>query len=149
MTEHDATIDVPQDAKDKRALAGIRVLLVDDDDDIRDAFEQVLELYGADVQPAGSTAAALAVLAIWRPDVMLSDLAMPGENGFELMRKVSALPDAPPAAALTAHSTTEGHEQAVLAGFRLYLAKPLDSGALVEAVALLAGRLAPPAEPRR
>jgi response regulator RpfG family c-di-GMP phosphodiesterase len=55
MTEHDATIDVPQDAKDKRALAGIRVLLVDDDDDIRDAFEQVLELYGADVQPAAST----------------------------------------------------------------------------------------------
>lgn len=127
---------------DTRALAGISVLLVDDDFDIRDAFQLVLEEYGAEVRPAESAAAALAVLATWRPDVLLSDLAMPGQSGYELMQRVAARVDAPPAAALTAYATREGRELALAAGFRLYVGKPLDSTDLIEMVAVLAGRRA-------
>jgi CheY-like chemotaxis protein len=123
-----------------RVLDGLHVLLVDDDSDIRDAFQSVLEHYGAAVTAVGSAAAALASIARSRPDVLLSDLAMPGQNGYDLMRQVVARHASLPAAALTAFGEVADREIALAAGFRMQLAKPIDAVALVAAVAELAGR---------
>jgi two-component system, chemotaxis family, CheB/CheR fusion protein len=120
----------------RRVLAGIRVLLVDDDADIRDAFQLLLEAHGAEVRPVASAAAALAALETWTPDVLLTDISMPVQDGYDLIHL--ARPVAPPAAALTANATREGQAAALAAGFRMYLGKPIDSTALVAAVAALA-----------
>jgi signal transduction histidine kinase/CheY-like chemotaxis protein len=125
-----------------RTLTGIRVLLVDDDESVRDAVQVVLERHGAEVRAVGSAAAALEVLGEWGPDVLLSDLAMPGESGYDLMRKAAAHDPALPAAALTAHGR-EVEREALAAGFRVVLAKPIEARTLVGAIAGLAGRSAP------
>ena len=124
------------------ALAGIRILVVDDDRDMCDALQYFLESYGAEVRIAVSAAEALSELERSRPDVLLSDVAMPGESGYDLMRKIAAREggDALPAAALSSYAKAADHEQAVAAGFRTLLAKPIDSGALIAVVADLAGR---------
>ena len=125
-----------------RELTGIRVLLVDDDENVRDAVQMVLDRHGAEVRAVGSAAAALEVLGEWRPDVLLSDLAMPGESGCDLMRKAAAHDPTLPAAALTAHGR-EVEGEALAAGFRIVLAKPIEAKMLVGAIADLAGRSAP------
>jgi CheY-like chemotaxis protein len=126
-----------------RALAGIRVLIVDNDQDLRDLLQFVLERYGAEVTAAGSAADALAALERSMPDVLLSDIAMPDESGYDLMRKVAARPGGfvLPAASLSAFSRQQDHEEALAAGFRMHLAKPILPEALVAAVAGLAGRI--------
>ena len=151
--EHGATFTVdlplsrseeakPREPGERHLLEGIRVLVVDDDEDLRDTLKFVLEYYGAEVTVAASVAEALAALERSRPDVLLSDLAMPGENGYDLMRTVAAREGegALPAAALTSYSRDEDREQALAAGFRMHLGKPIEPEALVAAVALLAGR---------
>ena len=127
------------EASGTRALDGIRVLLVDDDPDILEAFQWVLEHYGAVVTTVGSAGAALAALARSRPDVLLCDIAMPGENGYDLMRQVAARDAALPAAALTAFGEIADRGRARAAGFRMQLGKPIDAAVLVAAVADLAG----------
>jgi len=124
------------------ALAGIRILIVDDDRDMCDALQYLLESYGAEVRTATSAAEALAELERSRPDVLLSDIAMPGESGYDLMRKLAAREgsEAPPAAALSSFAKETDREQAVAAGFRTLLAKPIEPDALVAVVAALAGR---------
>src|ERR1044072_9706288 len=104
-------------------LAGIRVLIVDDDRDMRDALQYLLDSYGAEVRTAASAAEALAALEHSRPDVLLSDVAMPGESGYDLMRKIAASEgrDAAPAAALSSYPKEADREQAVGAGFRTVL----------------------------
>lgn len=134
-------VDAPAAASPiPRALAGIRVLLVDDDSDIRDAFQSVLEHNGAIVTAVGSVAAALTALDRARPDVLLSDLGMPGESGYDLMRQVVARGADLPAAALTAYGRVADRDHAIAVGFKMQLAKPIDATALVAAVADLAGR---------
>ena len=128
----------PEDST-TRALDGIRVLLVDDDPDILEAFQWVLEHYGAVVTAVGSAVAALAALERSRPDVLLCDIAMPGENGYDLMRQVAARDPALPAAALTAFGEIADPGRARAAGFRMQLGKPIDAAVLVAAVADLAG----------
>ena len=123
-----------------RTLDGIRVLLVDDDSDIRDAFQLVLEHYGAVVTAVGSVAAALTAFEGSRPDVLLSDLSMPGESGYDLMRQVAARDPTMPAAALTAFGAIADRESALAVGFRIQLDKPIDVADLVATVAELAGR---------
>jgi CheY-like chemotaxis protein len=122
-------------------LAGIRVLLVDDDDDMRAAAAMVLEHHGAEVTAVASAAAALEALERSRPHVLVSDISMPGESGWDLMRKIAARDAALPAAALTALAKDEDRMRALDAGFRMHLTKPLEAQALVAAVATLAGRL--------
>jgi CheY-like chemotaxis protein/two-component sensor histidine kinase len=126
----------------RRALAGIRVLIVDDDADLRDMLQSLLERHGACVTAAGSAAEALGALESSMPDVLLSDVAMPGASGYDLMRKVAARPGGCvlPAAALSAFSREQDRQQALAAGFRMHLAKPIAPDALVAAVAGLAGR---------
>jgi len=124
------------------SLTGIRVLVVDDDPDLREVLQCLLERCGAEVTAAGSAAEALEALDRAMPDVLLSDIAMPGESGCDLMRKVAARPGGSdlPAAALSAHSREQDRRQALAAGFRMHLAKPFVPEAVVAAVAGLAGR---------
>ncbi len=125
-------------------LEGVHVLVVDDDEDAREAITAVLESCGAEVIGVPSAAAALAALGHARPQVIVSDIAMPGIDGHQLMRHVRAL-DAErggsiPAAALTAYATPADRTRALLAGYQIYLAKPFDPSELVTLVAHLAGR---------
>jgi CheY-like chemotaxis protein len=123
----------------ERLLAGIRVLIVDDDDGLRDATRELLEKQGAEVTAVGSAAAALAALERSKPHVLLSELAIPGGSGDELVRKAMAHDASLPALALTTLPTEEDRRRALAAGVRIHLAKPLDAEALVRAVAGLAG----------
>jgi CheY-like chemotaxis protein len=123
------------------SLDGICVLIVDDDDDNRQVVEAHLERQGARVLSAASAAAALQVLQREHVDVLLSDIAMPGEDGYSLVRKVRAL-NAPriaaiPAVALTAFARDEDRQRALQAGFHVHLAKPVDTQALIGVVAKL------------
>ena len=126
----------------RAALAGIRVLIVDDDRDICEVLQFVLEAQGAVVTLAGSAAEALAALERSMPDVLLSDIAMPGGSGYDLMRRIVARQGerALPAAALTAYAPGQDLQQALASGFRMQLAKPIDTEALIAAVATLAGK---------
>ncbi|BDG08040.1 hybrid sensor histidine kinase/response regulator [Anaeromyxobacter paludicola] len=126
------------------ALGGLRVLIVDDDPDTLEVVRQLLEQAGAVVSAARDVEGALRLLAQDRPDVLVSDIGMPGEDGYSLIRRVRALPPerggAIPAAALTAFTQTEHRQEALGAGYQLYLAKPIGPAELADAVARLAGR---------
>jgi CheY-like chemotaxis protein len=130
------------------SLDGVSVLVVDDDAESRELVTAALESSGATVITAGSAAAALDVISTRRADVLLADIAMPGEDGYSLIRKIrereAAGMAALPAAALTSLARDEDRQHALQAGFQLHLAKPMDSHALIEAVAiLLSGEHAP------
>ncbi len=129
------------------SLAGLRVLVVDDDHDSRHVLTEHLEGSGARVLTASSASEALEVLNREPVDVLLADIAMPGEDGYSLIRKLRSLEAAAasvPAAALTAFAREEDRQQAFRAGFQLHLAKPVDAGSLIAAVATL-GRWNPSA----
>ena len=131
-----------------RSLQGLHVLVVDDEADARDLIRAVLTQAGADVLTAASTAEALPVVERERPDVLLSDVEMPGEDGYALLAKVRALgPDRGgrvPAAALTAYAGEDDRARALGAGFELHIPKPVAPEELVAAVASLAGRVPSP-----
>jgi CheY-like chemotaxis protein len=126
------------------SLDGLSVLVVDDDPDARHLISTLLEERGARVRQAGSSAEALIALGTERPDVLLSDIEMPDQDGYGLMRAIRALPPDKggrvPAAALTAYARTEDRMQALLAGFHLHLPKPVQPAELAAVVASLAGR---------
>ncbi|MGE5412893.1 MAG: ATP-binding protein, partial [Syntrophomonadaceae bacterium] len=126
-------------------LDHVRVLVVDDDPDTVEVVRQVLESAGAQVTAAASAREALAALSARPPDVLLSDLGMPDEDGYTLIRKVRSLDPARggrvPAAALTAYTRSEDRREALLAGFQVYLPKPVEPAELTAAVARLAGRM--------
>lgn len=123
-------------------LAGVDVLLVDDEADVRAVTARLLRDAGARVTLAASAAEGLQLLQQAPPAVLLSDIGMPGEDGYELIRRVRALPAAAggctPAAALTAYASSEDRERALRAGYQLHLAKPVAPQALVAAVMQLA-----------
>ena len=129
-------------------LAGVRVLLVDDASYIRDVVTDILTEDGATVTAVASSEEALAKLQWERPDVLLSDLAMPGRGGYWLIGQVRALPPerggGTPAAALTAYTGPEHRASVLRAGFQLHVEKPVTLEALIEVVALLALRESPP-----
>lgn len=126
------------------SLDGVRVLLVEDEHDAREMMASVLEHYGATVTSASSAEAALERLTgdYGQIDVLLSDIAMPGKDGYELIREVRAQLGsnlaAVPAAAVTACAGADERERALSAGFQMHLAKPLNPEALAHAVASLA-----------
>jgi signal transduction histidine kinase/CheY-like chemotaxis protein len=124
-------------------LDGTRVLVVDDEADARDLFTSILEAAGARVSAAGSAADAIASLVENRADVMLSDIEMPGEDGYELLRQLRAdarIDAAPVAVAVTAHARAEDRRRALDAGFAAHLAKPIEPDDLVAAIAAAAGQ---------
>jgi CheY-like chemotaxis protein/anti-sigma regulatory factor (Ser/Thr protein kinase) len=130
-----------EDAPD---LAGIRVLIVEDDDDARALVAKVLEGRGALVEAASSAREALDVLAKERIDVLLSDIEMPGTDGYQLIRELRLRPPqqggSVPAAALTAYARTEDRLRALRAGFQMHLPKPVQPAELITVVASLATR---------
>ncbi len=123
-------------------LAGMRVLVVDDERDARELIAATLTSAGAAVTVASSVPEALARLARAVPDVLVSDLGMPGEDGHALIRKVRASGRLSrlPALALTAYASPEDARRTVLAGFHTHLPKPVEPGVLTAVVASLGGR---------
>lgn len=124
-------------------LQGLRVLVVDDEVDSREFVRTVLEDSGAEVTTSASVQEALEAIKILKPDVMLSDIGMPVEDGYALIRQVRALSDRAdiPAAALTAYARSEDRARSLREGFQIHLPKPVDSNELVAVVVSLAGRL--------
>ena len=125
------------------ALADVRVLLVDDDARVLNALQLLLERAGASVKCAASAAAAWTALQRELPDIVLSDIAMPGEDGYELVRRIRSAPGdlgQLPAVALTAHAATSDRERALSAGFDLHVPKPINVDKLVASVARLVAR---------
>jgi signal transduction histidine kinase/CheY-like chemotaxis protein len=125
-------------------LSGVKILVVDDAPDVLTLLKAILKRHGAEVFLAQSAAAALEVLERRRPDVLLSDIGMPEEDGLALIRKVRALGEGSggriPAAALTAYTREEERSLVLSSGFQMHLAKPVDPEVLVSAVARLVGR---------
>ena len=132
---------LPADAPD---LSGVRVLVVDDGEDVREVVSVVLSQCGAEVRAVGTASEGLDALASFAPHVLVSEVEMRGETGFSLMQKVRALPPERgglvPAAALSAYGRTDDRVQALLAGFQIHVPKPVQPAELVAVVASLAGR---------
>jgi CheY-like chemotaxis protein len=126
-------------------LSGLRVLLVDDERDSQDLLSFVLKSCGAEVETAASAAGALEIIKRARFDVLVSDIGMPEEDGYSLIRKIRQLPKEQggnlPAIALTAYARAEDRVQAIRSGFQMHVAKPVESIELITIVANLAGRL--------
>jgi CheY-like chemotaxis protein len=127
-------------------LDGLRVLVVDDEADARSVVVAVLEGHGAEVTAVSSAAEALREIEQHPPDVLVSDIGMPEQDGYSLIRAVRATlkksPTALPAAALTAFARMEDRTRAMLAGFQSHVAKPVEPEELLIVVATLAGRTA-------
>lgn len=117
-------------------LEGLRIVVVDDDGDARDLLSTVLTQRSAQVYEAGCAAEALELVTRERPDVLISDIAMPEEDGYMLIGRVRALPaesgGRTPAIAVTAYAGRADHKRAIDAGFDVHFGKPLDIDALVD-----------------
>ncbi len=127
------------------SLAGVRVLVVDDEPDARALVERLLHDCRAEVRTADSAADALAQFPAFRPDLLVSDVGMPREDGYSLIRRIRALaPEAGgavPALALTAYARPEDRIRALAAGFQLHIAKPVEPTELIAAAASLTNRI--------
>jgi signal transduction histidine kinase len=137
----------PRDGKapgSRRKLEGLRVLVVDDEPDTRQVISAVITKSGAEVKTCASVTEALETLKRWKPDILMSDIGMPDEDGYSLIQKVRSLSVESggliPAAALTAYAREEDRERALAAGFQMHVAKPIGSRELIATIAGLAGR---------
>jgi signal transduction histidine kinase/ActR/RegA family two-component response regulator len=128
-------------------LDGISVLAVDDERDAGLAIKALLEGFGAEVRVANSADQALLMLDGWTPDVIVSDIGMPGKDGIELMREIrktdAALGREIPALALTAYGRVDDKIKIIEAGFQAHVIKPVDASELAAVIASLAGRRSP------
>jgi PAS domain S-box-containing protein len=136
---------VPEAFCESDTLQGVSVLVVDDDEDARDLVCRLLEECKAKVFSAGSAAEAVELLKRERPAVIVSDIGMPDEDGYDLIRKVRLLPEteggSTPAAALTAFARSEDRTRALRAGYQSHVAKPVEPNELIAVVASLATHL--------
>ena len=134
----------PEAADPDVRLDGVRVMVVEDEQDVRDFLRMSLVHYGAEVTAFETSADALVAVEAQRPDVLVSDIGMPGEDGYAFIRRVRALgPDRGgqvPAAALTAYAKGEDGQRVLSAGFQVHLPKPVQPADLANVVATLAGR---------
>jgi two-component system CheB/CheR fusion protein len=132
-----------QGAGDRPDVKDLRVMVVDDDVATQEALAEVLKEMGAEVKVAGSAAEALTAVAEFHPQVLLCDIAMPGEDGYAFIRKLRDLGadhgGSTPALALTALATDDDRQRSLAAGFQLHLTKPVDIHRLSDAVVELAG----------
>src|SRR5215510_8840080 len=126
-------------------LDGLRVMIVDDEAEARDLLTAMLTRHGAEVKACASAAEALEGIERWRPSLLVSDIGMPGEDGYALIGKLRALgPErggSIPAVALTAYARSEDRMRALTSGFQVHVPKPIEAGELVVVIASLAGRL--------
>lgn len=123
-------------------LDRVKVLIVDDESDARELVGAVLRHHGAEVRVSASAGEGFDEIRRWRPDVLLADIGMPGEDGYSLIRRIRRLPavegGATPAAALTAYAQRDDRERALAAGFDEHLSKPAAPERLARTVARLA-----------
>jgi PAS domain S-box-containing protein len=137
-----AVVDSPN--KQPLSLAGLRVLVVDDEFDARVLLTTIVERCGAQVVAVSSASEGLESIETWRPDVLIADIGMPIEDGYGLIRKVRALPEErgghTPALALTAYARTEDRVRALSEGYQVHLAKPVDRFELAAVLASLGRR---------
>jgi PAS domain S-box-containing protein len=128
---------------DRVSLDGVHVLLVEDDDDSRKLLSTMLKRYGAKVTSTKSAAEALNVFSEDLPDVMISDIGMPDEDGYELIRKLRSFPadkgGMTPAIALTGYASRKDRERALEAGYHKHMAKPVEQAEMIAAIASLTG----------
>lgn len=126
-------------------LQGIKVLAVDDEPDALSLLDALLTPTGAEVRTAGGMTQALSILHDWTPDVLVSDIGMPNGDGYELIRRVHATEQSQtakfPAVALTAYASAEDRLQALVAGYQMHVAKPVEPEELITILASLTGRL--------
>jgi CheY-like chemotaxis protein len=126
-------------------LEGLKILIVDDEADTLDMLTIALEQYKGEVKAATSVAEALETFVQWEPDILVSDIGMPGEDGYDLIRRIRSikkeLEKKVPAIALTAYSRSEDRIKALSAGFQMHLSKPIDPAELAAVIASLTGRL--------
>jgi signal transduction histidine kinase/ActR/RegA family two-component response regulator len=127
-----------QPAEDQPRLDGVRVLVVDDEQDSRDLIGRALEGRGATITLAGNSSQAIEILERTDIDVLLADIAMPGEDGYELIRRIRSSTGKKlaslPAAAVTAHARHDERQRALAAGFHMHVAKPVEPFELVRTV---------------
>jgi len=125
-------------------LKGIRVMIVDDNADAMNLVKHLLEQCGVSVSGCGTGQECLSRLPLWPTDVLISDIGMPGMDGYAMMRELRALPPEKggetPAVALTAFARSEDRRRAMLAGFDMHVSKPVEPGELVAVVARMARR---------
>ena len=148
LAERAESMTMPHSAEvsdvENHSLDGLRVLLVDDEPEAREIISTVITRTGAEVTACHSASEALATLLEWKPDVILSDIAMPDEDGYSFIGKVRSLPrekgGETPAAALSAYARDVDRHQALAAGYQMHIAKPIAATQLVTMVARLAGR---------
>ena len=127
-----------------KALTGLRILVVDDEVDSRDLVSAILTRCGSVVNCCESTAEALKAIRDWKPDLLVSDIGMPNDDGYALIEKVRNMKSKrarqTPAVALTAYVTNEDRERALAAGFQLHVSKPIEPANLVMLIAEVIGR---------
>jgi CheY-like chemotaxis protein len=142
---HAVEIKKALNANEKSDLDGVHVLVVDDEADARDLTAIRLQQYGAEVVTAATVEAAMEILAQQqpRPDLIVSDIAMPGEDGYSLIRRVRALDPEQggriPAIAVTAYSQTKDRVRALAAGFQMHMVKPVKAAELAHAIICVLG----------
>lgn len=126
------------------SLAGLRVLVVEDDPDARELVTAILEDAGAVVESAPSAASGFDAVQRFHPELLVSDIGMPDEDGYSLIRRIRELNDDQggtiPSIALTAYTRREDRDKAIGAGFTLHMGKPVSPLALVTAIRALAAR---------
>jgi CheY-like chemotaxis protein len=125
-------------------LDGLKILVVDDESDTRELLRVGLEHCGAEVLVAGSAKEALEAIETSRPGILISDIGMPDEDGYELIKKVRALPAGrggkTPAIALTAYARTEDRLRALRSGYQMHMPKPVELAELVTVITSLVQR---------
>jgi CheY-like chemotaxis protein len=126
------------------SLVGIRALFVDDEADAREIITMLLAGCGAEVRTASSAPEAMSACDEWRPEILIADIGMPGEDGYTLIKKLRALEKLRgghiPAIALTAYARQEDRLRALSAGYERHVPKPIEPNELLAAVASLANR---------
>jgi CheY-like chemotaxis protein len=143
VTERSSSLVKDTRGEAPKPLSNMRVLVVDDDEDARELIALVLEGAGATVKQAESVANAMLAVASDDFRVLVSDIGMPAEDGYDLIRRLRSGAGSPqsrgvPAIAVTAFSAPEDRRKALAAGFQEHLTKPVDFAALIAAVVLLA-----------
>ncbi|HKO36686.1 MAG TPA: response regulator [Pyrinomonadaceae bacterium] len=132
---------------DAHLLDGVKVLVVDDEPDSRELLMTILTNCGSDVRCSDSAETAMQEFNVWNPDLLVSDIGMPIEDGYSLIRRVRNLASHHariPAVALTAYATDEDRSQALSAGFQMHVPKPIEPESFVTSIASVLGRKSEP-----